>query len=529
MDSSKTAVLSRAPSANSNRNICILSTALFAFLCARSLLYNYVFDHRPFFQDDAYYYLVVARHLVQTGRSSFDGLTLTNGYHPLWMAMLVLLVKLSGSASTLLIRCLEYALGAISLVTVLLTVRLPNALLNLIFTVGYFYVLSSFCFSGMETTVLACCFGLFTYFSGRGEESIASGIIDGLLATAVIAARIDAALFIIPQMVLAARSWPRRLSALGVVLALGLIYAGLNIHYFGIAVPVSGQVKALGGLQINHLVLHVFREHTFVSATLYGEIFMFLLSLVLLRHVRNRSPRAVTLAYIMGFPIFILRMVFLSSWTLWSWYDYPLMFAYVGIMPAILFIAHDAFAKFLSYRTMLLTASVLFLLHLANSSRHLLRPGHVIPSDYFAITEKFLNRYGSTLDGSPLAMGDRAGYFAWRYPGSVDQLEGIMNDKQYFDVLAQHGDIKALLCQRGIRYVVSYEPDLGNYDTHQVETIRPHLSQFAAARIEVRHADELGKFSDPAEFDASGWGDFNSTMYLWRLHCDTSSNLAGSQ
>jgi hypothetical protein len=37
--------------------------------------------------DDAFYYLKVARNLVEAGRSSFDGVHPTNGYHPLWMLL----------------------------------------------------------------------------------------------------------------------------------------------------------------------------------------------------------------------------------------------------------------------------------------------------------------------------------------------------------------------------------------------------------------------------------------------------------
>jgi len=39
--------------------------------------------------DDTFYYLLIARNLAHTGRSTFDGVSATNGYHPLWMAVLV--------------------------------------------------------------------------------------------------------------------------------------------------------------------------------------------------------------------------------------------------------------------------------------------------------------------------------------------------------------------------------------------------------------------------------------------------------
>jgi hypothetical protein len=38
--------------------------------------------------DDAFYYLQIARNLVATGRSTANGLSATNGYHPLWLAVM---------------------------------------------------------------------------------------------------------------------------------------------------------------------------------------------------------------------------------------------------------------------------------------------------------------------------------------------------------------------------------------------------------------------------------------------------------
>ena len=81
--------------------------------------------HQINFADDAFYYFVVAQHIVRDGKSTFDGFTLTNGYHPLWMALLILQYKLLGQ-SLLLTRCIEFLLGEAALILTLLFVRLPN-------------------------------------------------------------------------------------------------------------------------------------------------------------------------------------------------------------------------------------------------------------------------------------------------------------------------------------------------------------------------------------------------------------------
>ena len=38
-----------------------------------------------FTRDDAYYYFKVAQNISEGHGSTFDGINLTNGYHPLWM------------------------------------------------------------------------------------------------------------------------------------------------------------------------------------------------------------------------------------------------------------------------------------------------------------------------------------------------------------------------------------------------------------------------------------------------------------
>ena len=67
--------------------------------------------------DDTYYYLRVAQHIVAGDGSSFDGLTLTNGYHPLWMALLLPIAALF-SDPVVLVRVVLLLCVIIELMTV---------------------------------------------------------------------------------------------------------------------------------------------------------------------------------------------------------------------------------------------------------------------------------------------------------------------------------------------------------------------------------------------------------------------------
>ncbi len=48
-----------------------------------------------FTNDDSYFYLKTALNFAKQGKSTFDGISLTNGYHPLWFLILTVVFKLS--------------------------------------------------------------------------------------------------------------------------------------------------------------------------------------------------------------------------------------------------------------------------------------------------------------------------------------------------------------------------------------------------------------------------------------------------
>jgi hypothetical protein len=70
--------------------------------------------------DDAFYYLQIARHISTTGESTFDGLSATNGYHPLWMAMLTAVAAVVHDNTTLLRIALGVCLALHACAAVLL-------------------------------------------------------------------------------------------------------------------------------------------------------------------------------------------------------------------------------------------------------------------------------------------------------------------------------------------------------------------------------------------------------------------------
>jgi hypothetical protein len=87
------------------------------------------FSTRWFIRDDAYYYFKVAQNITEGHGSSFDGINLSNGYHPLWMAICIPIFALARFDLILPLRILIVVMAAISALTSILLFRLLRKVL----------------------------------------------------------------------------------------------------------------------------------------------------------------------------------------------------------------------------------------------------------------------------------------------------------------------------------------------------------------------------------------------------------------
>lgn len=273
------------------RGAAVLGTA--AALCGLPVLADLVLSwrHAPFryFTSDTYYYLNVARNAAKSGLFSFDGERPTNGFHPLWQALLALLDKgcLLAGVSELTFCTLVVVLGAclttLAVVVAGRTIRrargslpaafalLPVGLYALLLVPAWIWAqdvrrnvspaegplplhgtLWSYV-NGMESGLALFAFAVFMSLAVAGppRTARAAGLL-GLAGAFVVLARLD-------QVFLAAAVlavWAVRLVAaegrasFGRVLAMGaglgapvVLYLLVNLSYCGRAFPVSGAAK----------------------------------------------------------------------------------------------------------------------------------------------------------------------------------------------------------------------------------------------------------------------------------------------
>jgi hypothetical protein len=511
-----------------------LPVVLFAILLTRSYALQAVYD-LPDVVDDSFYYIVVARNIVETGLSTFDGVSLTNGYHPLWMMILIGWIHLFGDA-ILPIKILEGSILAISLFALLRIMDTRRVLFDVAIFGFFFYAVHASSYMGMEATILFLVYTLTigALFSDKPFIASHRGIVAGLAAAFCIAARIDAAVFITPLLLVTLSSNRERLWSLGVIAVLGAFYAAVNYVIFGTPLPVSGEIKSLGGLQINGIMIEQLLEST-IKSTVGGNYLTVILSYIavlpVLLHpaVRPKVKLAIA-ALVLGFVISNIKLLFFSSWGIWGWYHYPI---YLILVPG-LFALQDIVrpnplrngtpisdtgrfsAATVVLGAMALTLGIMYPIYrtVGFSERH-------ITQSFHDVNRQAAIRFADVIGNQLVAMGDRAGSFAYYHKGPVFQLEGLVNDKAYVDVLRTTGDATGYLCRHNVKFVVDYEPDLGNYTTHKLEVLRRKLADYDGPTIEVSKDAEVGRYADLSLYDNSTIGDGDNYVYVWRLACSS--------
>ncbi len=99
--------------------LVVMSISLYAALSDAQNL-----SWRWFTRDDAYYYFKVAQNISEGHGSTFDGIDLTNGYHPLWMLVCIPIFALARFDLILPLRVLLLIMSGLSVATGILLFRL---------------------------------------------------------------------------------------------------------------------------------------------------------------------------------------------------------------------------------------------------------------------------------------------------------------------------------------------------------------------------------------------------------------------
>lgn len=166
-----------------------------AWMPLQTTLSRFVFE-------DAFYYLRVAHSLVEGHGSSFDGIHPTNGYHPLWMLICMLLASafpLSANMPVhiLLSMCAGFHVLAALMIYKIVSLGGSRALAVVAALLWIFnYHVTGIAMCGLETSLFAFLVSVTAYFYTlrRRDLSIRQSVVCGILLGLVALSRLDGAL-----------------------------------------------------------------------------------------------------------------------------------------------------------------------------------------------------------------------------------------------------------------------------------------------------------------------------------------------
>ncbi len=120
----------------------------------------YAFPNHWFARDDAYYYFKVAQNITEGRGSAFDGINITNGYHPLWMLVCIPIFALARYDLVLPLRVLLVVIAVIHAASSVMFYRLIKkhlsravAIAAAIFWSFNLYIHSTVYEMGLETPI----------------------------------------------------------------------------------------------------------------------------------------------------------------------------------------------------------------------------------------------------------------------------------------------------------------------------------------------------------------------------------------
>jgi hypothetical protein len=432
-------------------------------------------DVVKYIYDDGYYYLTVAANVADLGRSTFDGLTATNGYQPLWLWILSGLARITGTAPyTLFVACclLIYAIALLSPLLAF-TWRGEKRAIALSLCAGLALVTLHqpvIFLQGLEAVLMLPLAVPLCILLERNDGSEKSLIALSALMAVVFLVRLDG-LAVYVVVILGVLTGRMRLGGNGhqhlmarlrqvvllslVVIPVVIAYLVANALLFGSPVPVSGLAKSIGAPMFSNWgVIVMFLDRVKPLSALLALV------LTLEFFARSVAIRSGTVFYrslaVVAVAASLQAFYYcaFSSWIVWPWYTYL-----ISVCMALLFarIFHLVSLLVAVRRVPAVIALALVAAWALNLTYRLVRDSMPPKTNEGQLAEISPNQLSLEMLGTfftpgrheLIAMGDRAGGLGYWGRGrvSIVQTEGLVLDAGY---------IRARIAGLGARYLEQF-------------------------------------------------------------------------
>jgi len=419
-----------------------------------------------FLEDDFFYYAKIAVNIAAGRGSTFDGVTPTNGYHPLYFLVLLPAAWVRGGLTPFLVELWLLAIAA-SVVTFVFARRIFRAagcdekLASALGLLAIWLPMRMF-YQSMEVTLTIPLAMVLLWLCvdalSRAEFTWRRAAVIGIVAAAMVLSRLDSSLLVMLLVlaVMCEGKLRRALTPAPVVafmIAGGapiLVYLASNQFWFHTWMPISGMAK-------QERFSHAPSYFALYSA-LWGKALLLLgmdaaalLTWLVWRRKMEPRWRAVLLAAIL-FPLLQIGLFsILSDWQMWGWYHYTFVPALLALLAMLVMWWQRA--EFSSTREWARPAGYVLLgiAAVVTAANHWKMSDEMVQISEAA---EQLQIFAATHPGK-YAMGDRAGMVGWLLPEPLFQTEGLVEDRAWLTTLHAQGDLADALRERGVRYYVT--------------------------------------------------------------------------
>ncbi len=485
--------------------------------------------------DDAAYYFKIAENAGAGRGATFDGLNRTNGFQPLWLAVLVpVCAAYDGEPETmfrifLLLQIAILAAAAALLHSLLARFYRPSVA----FLGGMLFVFAVLvpAVNGMESAVLVLCLVLALYYGAGSERAIGGGVkrhvLFGALLGLVVLARLD--MIFVPAVVGAAclARIPRErdgrgaaaIRILGLAAGAALVvgpYLAFNVAACGGMMPISGMLKSsFPSISFSGILPPGLGKRGLVGLLLaagylawfgarYGEL------------RRNRSGRlpiqsGMALMAVAVLLHFIHTILFMK-WAVFSWHFIP--YALLGCLISCEPLERAFSGALAGFRraAYALVAAAIVCAGLFGAIRSFGRP--LERSWHVASYDAALWARRETPADAVFAMKD-AGTFGYFSERRTVNLDGVVNDLAYQRALRDRA-LNGYLERLGVGYFAQHafwnRPDIltGSYGVFRM-SFRSHLYETESDELVVQRNDEA--YRSRPYFD----GPYETVFLVWKL------------
>jgi hypothetical protein len=484
-----------------------------------------------FVQDDSYFYLQIADHIVAGHGSTFHGITPTNGYHPLWMAGAVAADFLASGDRVLTLHLVVWMQALLAFGTALLFHRLARRMGLAFWLPGLALVLSYLLGTGLygseaHLNALLLVAGMLSLWHALDNGRWHSWFMTGLLLGLATLARLDN-LFVAAALCMAGAFYGNRnasaiagraiAAASGGLLVLAP-YLAFNQLEYGHLMPISGAIKsAFPAFDFDLGRLGAMGK----LAAPFG-----LLALIIGIWLDDSRRRRVLWIGLGGGVVMHAVYVagFTDHYTFWAWYYVAGVLA-AGLCVAWLpgwFMALPVPRPVATFVPAMVFALTMFVLA-AGAGRAWLKAFNPVSIGTFVIDlpvneyrwpEEFARWLQANLPpDSRLFVRDWPGAIAWHSGLSLLPMDGLVNDFRYNDELLALG-AAPYLCAHDVGYFFGLLDEVG--ENAMLPVMAP-LYRRPAGEIALRPEDIVVKVQDVVSQPAQAL-----PFALWRLRCPQS-------